>query len=236
VVFRSEVSGPGVDASNRLGLWYHDSAGADLVMRLGSQAGGSPSGATFQSFHHKATIDDSGQVLFWGRVFQSGSFLESGLWTWSRSAGQAQVVVTGDPAPGTTETFAAIDPFAFAYGLDGTVALVAPITGPSYGIWAGTPGSLELVARVGDAVPGWPAGTTFQSFYDPVLNDSGELAFSAKVQNGGGPLQQVVFRWDTSTISTIVADDDVVPDLTTHAFRFPKPIVMNSGGTIVFYS
>jgi hypothetical protein len=121
-------------------------------------------------------------------------------------------------------------------GKDGSVAFVATTTGTPSGIWAGTPAAPQLVARAGDAVPGWPAGTTFQSFYNPVVDDAGKLAFSARVQNGAGPQQQAVFRWDTSTISTIVADGDVVPDMATHAFRLPKPIVMNPGGTMVFFS
>lgn len=53
------------------------------------------------------------------------------------------------------------------------------------GIWAGTAGSLVLVAREGDTAPNTSAGVAFSSFFDPGLNVNGQTAFSAFLTGTG---------------------------------------------------
>ena len=68
----------------------------------------------------------------------------------------------------------------------GQIAFRATLSGSSSptGIIAGAPGSLQIVARQGDAAP---SGGNFSTLSDPVLNANGQVAFFANTSvNGGG--------------------------------------------------
>ena len=53
--------------------------------------------------------------------------------------------------------------------------------GNNEGIWMGTPGNLQLVARAGDLVPGATGDVRFDRFYSPIINNVGEVAFLVKL-------------------------------------------------------
>ena len=50
------------------------------------------------------------------------------------------------------------------------------------GIWRET----ALVVREGSQAPGTPTGALFAGFGNPVLNDSGQVAYSGLLQTGAG--------------------------------------------------
>ncbi len=98
------------------------------------------------------------------------------------------VALTGDPAPGTAESFANLS--FVVINAHGQVVLRAGLTGnsdgpcdefgdppPEEGIWSESTGVLELVARRGDHAPGTDPMVTFNGFDAPLLNDDGQTAF-----------------------------------------------------------
>lgn len=85
-----------------------------------------------------------------------------------------------------------------------------PATGSGSGIFAGEPEA--LVVKVGDAVPSI-AGATFKSFKDPVINETGAVAFVATIAGGG---------------STSVDDSVIV----TNAFNGSLSLVAREGVTV----
>jgi hypothetical protein len=92
---------------------------------------------------------------------------------------------SGDAAPGTGETF---NFFSFEPHINeqGQIAFKASMTGSTnfIGLWAGSPGAPQLVARSGHTAPEI-AGGTFNSFDLVGLADTGEVAFHGSLQWGG---------------------------------------------------
>ena len=67
------------------------------------------------------------------------------------------------------------------------MAYSAVLTGSSGGqaLYAGPLAAPQLVARVGDAAPGTPAGVNYSAFFTgPVLNDAGQAAYVAFLTGG----------------------------------------------------
>lgn len=112
---------------------------------------------------------------------------EEGIWI-QDSGGLRLITLAGDPAPGVPESsflefnhinFNALGQMAFDASLN-----TADPAG-DHGIWMGLPNSLGLVVREGDPAPG-TVGETFGSLImGPSLNDTGEIAFYAKLRESG---------------------------------------------------
>jgi hypothetical protein len=77
---------------------------------------------------------------------------------------------------------------------------------------------VALVARAGDPAPGLPAGATYAPFtpnnapVDPVINDSGELAFTVSV-NGDPNTTSAVFAGKQGAIKPIALSGQNYPGL-----------------------
>ena len=88
----------------------------------------------------------------------------------------------------------------FAAAISGT-----PLPYQPAGIWAGTPGTLGLVAKTGDPAVGLSSGVTWSDIYDPVpggaiasplLNAQGHVLFQAQTApSPSGPSQPGDFGW-----------------------------------------
>src|SRR4029434_7460139 len=78
-------------------------------------------------------------------------------------------------------------------GSDGTVTFRASLNGAvsnaDAGLWIGTPGNLQVVAREGQAAPGLAAGVKFDDFtfgFNPlIVNARGRVARTVSVTGGG---------------------------------------------------
>jgi hypothetical protein len=159
-----------------IGLALHGQGHAEpfsltTVALTGDPAPGT--GTTFSGFIGSGALDASGHVAFAART-------PAGQGIWRQSPGLDKVAVTGDPAPGTADTFS-IFPGSPGLGAQGT-AFFGGLTGSGQGIWKQSPG-LDKVAVTGDAAPG--TATTFLNFRVPAVNDLGHTAINAGL-NGGG--------------------------------------------------
>ncbi len=138
-------------------------------------------------------ITPSGEFVFAGYLFGPGVTTANNYGVWVGTPGAIQLLArTGDPAPGTPagEHFASTNFFytANSPASGGTHAAFATWTEDSAsaigsGIWAGSPGDVQLVLHSGDVPPGFPAGWGFgQALSAPVINRDGILAFSGVVE------------------------------------------------------
>jgi len=122
----------------------------------------------------------------------------------------------------------------------------------SIGLFLSSGGSLSVVIRPGDALPGggnfvttgwFGVGTSAQFSF----NDRGEVAFSATLDtddDGDGILDTGVYVWSAGALQLIARTGTVVPDIGTIAhIQSPQSIggrlpfggaVLNSRGDVLF--
>jgi len=207
VAFQGLVAG-----LNPYGLWSGAPGQVSLVARVGAPAPSAGAGVTFGQQLANATpfsipdINTSGQVAFAAAISGNAApYPPSGVWAGLPNS-LTLVAKTGGAAPGLSPGT------TWAHIYDATPGLSTPAPpllneqgkillqgstlpgpgGPSqtsdfgWGLWAGNPGSLSLVAHAGLPAPGEAA--TFQqmtsglygSFTDAMaINDAGQVAFTA---------------------------------------------------------
>mgnify|MGYP001259607060 CR=1 FL=1 len=93
-----------------------------------------------------------------------------------------RVAVTGDVAPGAApgDTFSGLS--VPAINDSGQVAFLGYLAaGSRPGIWSGSEEGLDLIAMRDMPVPGGGASEEFQSFGAPIINDAGQIAFTAQL-------------------------------------------------------
>jgi hypothetical protein len=129
----------------------------------------------------------------------------------------AMVAQKGDPAPGTSPLVLLGDLGLFpSINNDGRVAFNATLTGdvtPSSnaGVWAGTPGNVELVARAGGAVGGAPVGTSYgNAFGNANINAEGRVTFLATIANAPASSDVGIFS-GAGQVSMVVREGQHAP-------------------------
>ncbi|MEM9914328.1 MAG: choice-of-anchor tandem repeat NxxGxxAF-containing protein [Planctomycetota bacterium] len=189
----------------------------------GDLAPGLSSGEVFNNFGSPA-LNDAGKIAFYGTLVIGNTvnaFNFDGIWSESAgSIGNAALIARGDdPAPGTESgvTYAAFGNPALNNA--GETAFFAGVNGSTNGgfegIWsesAGTPGNPGLVARRNQAAPGTEAGTVFATFGAPSINDAGQVAFFAGLNNAVSN-DRVTGLWATDLngdLQLIVREGDVI--------------------------
>lgn len=163
----------------------------------------------------------AGQALL---IVGAASYPARAVYVHTPSAGLRKVAMTGEAAPGggSFTSFSSIIPI----NNRGLVAFYASVSGNAAnprGIFAGTPGGpISAIARAGDSSP---IGGTFTTFTQPLyINDAGQVAFRAVVQDG--PAQRTILcvgRVGAAPVK-VVAQGDVLPGGTVASvaeqFRF----------------
>jgi T5SS/PEP-CTERM-associated repeat protein len=146
------------------------------------------------------------------------------------------IAVTGNAAPdgnGTFSTFRApvlnnAAQAAFRASLAGT----SGGTNDDTGIFLGAVGPLTQIARETAASPiGGPGLTDFD---DPVLNDDGQVAFTAvRFFSIGGTMADGVFRGSGGPLTTIALEGNAAPDANGAFSLFAGP-ALNASGEVAF--
>ncbi len=176
-VFGAGLTGPGVTSANGSGLWN----GATLVARRGARAPGTAAGVTFGSF--STIVPAAGNIGYRARLAGAGvtSGNDFGIWR-----GTTLVAREGSAAGGagagtlydilSGPALSAAGQIAYRATLRAGTATATT----NSGIWRGN----VLVAREG-AAAGAGAGVAYASFFDPAVNDAGQVAFRATVRGTG---------------------------------------------------
>lgn len=179
LAYSGELLDVPVDANS--GIW-RDST---LIVREGDAAGGTT--GVFDSFAVRG-FNDAGDVLH-RSVLRSGqggvtAANDDGVWR-----NTTLIAREGDPASGTTGTFAGFVGMAITNA--GHVAYGAALNTGVNGIGADNNDGLwfdaTLIAREGSAAPGAPAGAVFDGFFvGPYLNNGGQMFVRSNLRVGAG--------------------------------------------------
>ncbi len=203
----------GVQDTNDTALWIGGPDSLQMVVREGDTAPGIP-GGTFGAVpdpnyvtggFYVSDFNNAGQVMFFAPVMTPGGS-STGLWLVDAGGRVQNVLAHGKAAPGTQ---AGVTFTSFHGGPSvtpgGRAAFYAGLEGPGVtdknnrGLWMGLPGDLKLVAREGEAVPGFE-DLEFVSvgLNSPAANDLEMLAFEATIGSDSlGSKREALLAWDS---------------------------------------
>lgn len=192
VVFRAQIGGQGIDATNRMALYSATSSGDVAMFAHAGDAAPNTTGV-FYDFSD-AQINSAGTVAFKG-VFQENinNVLTPGRGIYVGGRTNYQMVVRdGTQAAGTAAgvNYKFFDTLPFKLNENGQVAFRSQLQGTGItssndrGIWIADTSGVQKVVRTGDAVTTAP-GTVFTGFTDPQFNKRGEVAFQGQMTGPG---------------------------------------------------
>ncbi|MEM6334280.1 MAG: choice-of-anchor tandem repeat NxxGxxAF-containing protein [Planctomycetota bacterium] len=241
LAFRGGIVGTGVTGANNTGLWVQNDAGQiELAAREGDAAPGADPDELFQGFS-PPTINRDGNTAFFASLTGPGinSANNAGLWT-DRDGDLALLIREGDDAPGTSGRF--ITPRPPSLNDAGHIAFASNLVGSGVsstnnsGIWSDAGGTLELIAREGDAAPGTDA--VFGELAGSSLNGRGEVAFTASVT---GPTVQsdnnsALWRQRDGSLELVAREADPTPLGNAITYGNIGGFAFNSQGLMVFSS
>jgi hypothetical protein len=257
------------------GVWSRDNAGTiSCVAYKGMPAPGIPGAslgkATSSTPLMRKKLNRAGEMALFSIVSGAAVTDANDHAIWFRDTGGNLTLVAreGDPAPGTGAgiIFASLlgttdEPVRDIPSLNGAgqVAFTASLSGPGVGVSNDTgfwlwnkPGTLALIARKGDQVPGATPGTVFAGFSAATnslmnqiqLNDTGEIFFPASfsgpdvttandhglaVWSAAGGLRLVVREGDSLQVAA--GDSRII-----NAFLEPGAPALNNKGQVVFWA
>jgi hypothetical protein len=170
------------------------------------------------------TINNLGQVAFYGYESQPGIFLTSN--------GQTNLLLsasTAAPGGGTLNYMQGI-----SLNNQDQLAFFAQPTAPSKnGLFLFSNGTLASIALDGSPAPG---GGSFSlpflsSRFGPFINDNGDVAFAAQIGSSGGG--SGIFRYSNGILTRIVGPGD--SDAEGGTFYFADSPSINASGQVAFF-
>jgi hypothetical protein len=214
ILASSTLNGTGaVSNTNNSAFWTGPYNSMQMVAQRGVTPASMPgtSGAAFASNYSSGTVNNSGQTIFSGNL--SGGDSVSGTWStanvtndsgiWAGGpSGISMVVREGDVAPGTggaligdvsaflTSGINASGSVMFKTALRNATGAPGGVTSTNNnGLWSNAGGSLALVARASDPVPGlagvsYGTSVSFASLSNQAFSNSGRIMFDAAFGTG----------------------------------------------------
>lgn len=257
-LFASQLDGgsPAIGISDS-GVFVGKRGALQLVAHAGDVAPGA-GGAVWSNLLPVGWIlRANGRVAFPGEIDGADSAHDGGIWA-GTVGNLALVAREGDPAPGTTVAFASAnnnfqDGPHLAMNDAGAVAFRAKLAGQGVttsndqALYAGTPGALTLVGRLGGAAPD-AGGATFaksgsESFTPPSINTSGQILFRGHLAGTGVTPTNADAIWlgSPASLSIAIRSGDAVagtaiPQGSTLIGLGAEPPVLNDAGAILFES
>jgi len=234
----------GVSSNNDTGLWSYDGTQSSLVAREGVSSAPGVGGSVFDAFG-TPTLNGNDQLTF-GASLKIGSGVtvndKDGVWRYTGANGTllARTGVGGVPnVPG--ESFAALGPpglntageVVFRATLGASASVNA---GNDQGLWQYTGAQGTLLAREG--VGGVPdvAGANFNDFGLYLLNDAGQVAVLATLQQGVGgvDIANDVGLWFVDGDGSLVArtGSGGVPNVPGADFSDITNVALNANGRL----
>jgi hypothetical protein len=152
------------------------------------------------------------------------------------------VMLYGQPAPGTNAFFSN-NLFNFELNNAGRALVRASLYGEgvdssnSLGIWSDASGTLELVARRGDEVPGLGSGVTFANLGNAWISDSGHVGFDAHIQGTGVTVANDRGLWTDreGSLAQVVREGSPTPGMPGVVFADGPYATIFNGDKFVFF-
>jgi hypothetical protein len=187
-----------------------------------------PAGGTYDHVGYGPVLNSAGQVAF---VSQLNSPV-TGIGVFAGAPGAMQAIaLSGTPAP-AGGTYNGFNGGGYvALNAAGQVAFYGQLTGGSStaGIFAGAPGSVQAVALQGSSSP---IGGTYAGFGNPVLNNAGQILFSAGLT--GGSSASAIFIGTPGSLQTVARSGTAAPAGGNYS-GLGSPAV-NSAGQVSFFA
>ena len=169
-------------------LWRENSGIAELITRTEENAPGISGDVLFRAFKHP-NINDAGQVAFVGLLQGSDVEMTSDIGVWKGTPGSLLLVAReGDTVPGSSgdmfgEKFSAAIGYDVAFNNSGRVAFYNNLNGSATAnsVWQENASGLTMLAKTGEAVPGFE-DATYAGFSAGIpLNNNGNLVFFTNI-------------------------------------------------------
>lgn len=172
----------------------------------------------------------------------------TGIWGYANGS-HTLLLRAGDLAPGTTpgtvfsQVGLATGGDGLAVGGDEHLLITAALSGPGIdstndtGIWAEEAGGFRLVVQEGDAVPGRPAGETFDDLIPLGSSLRGEATFFTTINGNGGASAREIWSEVGGQLHSVARSGDPAPGLpdgNTLFLRDHNHVAVNSAGQVVF--
>jgi hypothetical protein len=190
----STLTSPSTSAT---GMWRYYQGQVSQVAIYGQQAPGLPAGVQFAPFStvliggQPMALSDAGEMAFAAELSGPGVTTANRDSFWATRNGIAALLAReGDESPGAPNAVFESLSSSVVINSAGISTFRASLSGPGapdssdQGIWAGSPGNLNLVVREDDPVPGL-ANVRFAGFETPLLNNQGTMAFIAGLRGTG---------------------------------------------------
>ncbi|MDZ4658965.1 MAG: hypothetical protein SH868_15420 [Bythopirellula sp.] len=226
----------GVTASNNQGLWRFSTNGDALVARTGSQGVPGVASASFDTLPNIVTYSGDGRTAFDTTLVQTGDVTplnDRGLWSFQATSTllsrEGVAVVPGVPVA-KFSTF--VESTLNNNNQVVTTAVLDMSAGVTInnrnGIWRFSDTTGTLIARTGQSNAPGLGGISFSSFGNPVINNAGQIAFSAS-----GTTANTNGLWlYTNDVGELLARGGVgvVPDVPSANFEvFSEPVLSDTG-------
>lgn len=177
MAFQARVSGSST-ADNT--IWVGGPGSLSMLVREGQAAPGTAS--NFGNFGNPS-LNNLNHVAFLSSL--SGAVAQN-LGVFTNAGGVMQLVARkGDVATGTLDTYASFSSPVIGGG--DHIGFTATLSTAQVGLWAGSPGSMNLIALQDSQAPDTTPGMTFVAISDPLLNSGGQLAFYATLDGIATP-------------------------------------------------
>jgi hypothetical protein len=187
VIFEASLAGPGVDTANNRGIWTGRGNSLQLLARAGDVPPGVEGGAVYFGFNCNPVINGNGNAAFLASLTGPGITTSNDLGIWSAYGHQVYLLVREDsPLPGVDPAIGHGPGYLPVISSSGTVAFAVQVTShDDVGLWKGTPGSLDLIARSDLTYVGYNT-PLFRIIDAPTINSSGDAIFSAVTPSYSG--------------------------------------------------
>ena len=233
VAYRAFLGGTGVDPGNDRGIWRDD----NLIAREGDPAPGIAGDVNFGDLGSIGGVfvilSDTGEVTYHAELTGADvtSADDESLWR-----NNTLVARTSDDAPGTSDDAIFANFNAITQNAIGQTAHHTRLDGPGVstnndrGIWRND----TKIAREGDSVVPIGSGVSFDAINDsPVLNDAGDVGFSATVTGTGVTSANNETIWRNNTL--LAREGDTAPGTAGRAFSsFNNSLRINNAGQVAF--
>jgi hypothetical protein len=240
--FIASLTGTGINGNNDSGIWATVNGGLKLIAREGFAAPGVAGGQ--YSRLGNPVLNSAGQTAFFsvldGIGINGDGSNDRGIWVGSPNS-LALVARAGSAAPGIAAGGVYVDFEDPVLNSSGQMAFNGFVTGTGItannneGLWAGSPGSLALVAREGSAAPGIPTGGVYSTLGNPVLNTAGQMAFGASLTGSGIISGNNTGIWvgSTGNLALVARSGSAAPGVAAgDVFAyFDSPVLNNAGQT-----